>query len=432
MNVEIFGINITAKTKREVLDELEHRITANQKTFIVTPYSEFFYHAFKDYEFKRVLNAADYALPDGIGVLWLAYYFSIPLTARGYYRKAFQAFGQMVYTGAQILFAPGKLHKIVPEKISGADFFWDLVRLAKERGLSIYLLGGFGNTSQIVANKILQRYPSVRIAGYSNKSPREITAAEINASHADILMVAFGPVRQEYWIRENLPNLNVKIAIGLGGTFDYVSGKKIAPPKWIRAAGLEWLYRLLTQPTRFIRIWQGTVGLITGAIRQKVFSSLPYRPNVIGVIINASGEVLIAKRKNGRDTSEDTSEEHWQFPQGGIEPQENPAKAVLREVFEETGLSSLEILGKADENNSYTWNHPLRNIFGNRLKFKGQNQIIYFLKYRGGDTVKVDDSEFDAFKWVPFDKLLETVHPVRKKSVEIILNELHKFYERQN
>lgn len=430
MTIEIFGIKITAKKKDRVLEDIKQRIDEGTKTFIVTPYSEFFYRAFRDYEFKDVLNSADIALPDGISVLWLAYYFSIPLTAKRFYIKAAQAFWQVIASGFSIILSPSKIRRVIPEKISGSELFWDLAKLAHKNNYSVFLLGGFGDTSEIAAKKIAAKYPGIRVY-WSNTEYDDIRTLHIvNSKRPDILLVAYGPVKQEKWIHKNLSELDAKILIGLGGTFDYVAGKKSFAPKFIRDAGLEWFYRLLTQPSRIKRIWDGTFGLARGAVREKVFSSMPLRQNVLGVIINKQGRILAAKRKfqkpNGENASPDT--DHWQFPQGGVDEDELPEHAIKREVMEETGINDISIIGKASKTNVYKWNETVRNILFNRLKYRGQEQHIYFLGYGGnGEEIRPDNREFDEFKWVEPSELRSLIHPFRKKAVDIILEDIKNY-----
>jgi N-acetylglucosaminyldiphosphoundecaprenol N-acetyl-beta-D-mannosaminyltransferase len=98
--------------------------------------------------------------------------------------------------------------------------------------------------------------------------------AEINQVGAKILLVAFGQVKQETWIAENLKNLpNIKVAIGVGGTFDYLAGQVKRAPSWMRSLGLEWLFRLIMEPQRIGRIWNATVGFSWLVLREKMRKS---------------------------------------------------------------------------------------------------------------------------------------------------------------
>jgi N-acetylglucosaminyldiphosphoundecaprenol N-acetyl-beta-D-mannosaminyltransferase len=429
MNIELLGIKVNTESKHEIIAQLEARIDSNQKTFIVTPYSEFFYRGFFDYDFKKILNKADFSLPDGIAVQWLSYFLNIPFRTKSFYSKALEVNWQMIYSGASILLNPSKVREVIKEKISGADFFWDLCEIANKKNLSIFLLGGFGETGKIVAEKVKARFPNVKIAGISNSSPSDVNLLDqINQSNADILMVAFGPVRQEKWINKNYDQLKVKVVIGLGGTFDYVAGIKKQPPRWIRSIGLEWLFRLITQPTRIKRIWNGTFGLIRGAMRHKLYMSTPFRPNVVGVIINQQNQIFVGQRTLRHTSDNPYGGIHWQFPQGGVDLREDPDLAVMREMREEINTQALTVLGKSEKKNSYLWNNTLRRIWFNHLKFKGQEQTLYYLRYTGDDSdIVLDQTEFIKYRWVNIEDLPNIIHPLRRDLLNIVLEEIHQY-----
>ncbi|MHB8871548.1 MAG: WecB/TagA/CpsF family glycosyltransferase [Candidatus Doudnabacteria bacterium] len=427
--INVLGIQINNQSKAVIIKELEQRIESGSKTFIVTPYSEFIHRTFLDYDFKQLLNSADFALPDGVAIQWLSYFLNIPYFFKNFYLKIFETYWQVLYSCAAIIFYPNKLKKIFPERISGVDFFWDLLELAEKKNLSIFLLGGYGNTPDLIASKIKERYPNVKIAGFSNKGPgNQDIVSEINISKADMLFVAYGPVKQETWIRTHLSKLDINLAIGLGGTFDYISGKVLRAPHFLRSVGLEWLFRLIMQPRRFKRIWNGTVRLIMGAFRYKVFMSMPYRQNVASVILNKENMVFVAKRGREAEKYGSVTEDHWQFPQGGVDENEDLEKAVLREVREETNISALSILGKSEKTHSYLWNSTIRTLWFNRLKFKGQEQTIFYLKYQGNSSeIKLDGEELTEYKWVKPSEVKNIIHSVRSGMVDIVLEDLKKY-----
>ncbi|MEK7652127.1 MAG: WecB/TagA/CpsF family glycosyltransferase [Patescibacteria group bacterium] len=427
--INVLGIQINNQSKAVIIKELEQRIQSGSKTFIVTPYSEFIHRTFLDYDFKQLLNSADFALPDGVAIQWLSYFLNIPYSFKNFYLKILETYWQVLYSCLVIIFYPNKLKKIFPERISGVDFFWDLVELAEKKNLSIFLLGSYGNTPDLVANKIKEKYPRVKIAGFSDKGPgNQDIVSEINNSKAGMLFVAYGPVKQETWIKTHLSKLDIKLAIGLGGTFDYISGKVLRAPHFLRSVGLEWLFRLIMQPKRFKRIWNGTVRLIMGAFRYKVFMSMLYRQNVASVILNKENMVFVAKRGREAEKYGSVIEDHWQFPQGGVDSKENLEKAVLREVREETNITDLSILGKSEKTHSYLWNSTIRKLWFNRLKFKGQEQTIFYLKYHGnGSEIKLDDEELTEYKWVKPSEIKTVIHSVRSGMVDIVLEDLNKY-----
>ena len=269
------GLKIDAITKQAFLDAALARIKQGQKTFVITPYSEFLYHSLKDPKLFDIFNKADFSLADGIGIFWAKKYLGIPLTAKSYWGKVFQGWWQMKYSLAAILFNPSWIKSALPEKIVGADLVWDLAKLAADNNLSVFLLGGYGDTAKFAAEKLKVKSEKLKVIGWSNKNPTDPSATDdINKLSPDILMVAYGPIKQEKWIAENLSNLKVKLAIGVGGSFDYIAGKKSAPPKFIRYSGLEWLWRLITQPYRFKRIINATFGLMFGLFKYKISRKL--------------------------------------------------------------------------------------------------------------------------------------------------------------
>jgi exopolysaccharide biosynthesis WecB/TagA/CpsF family protein len=468
--INVAGLKIDAITKKELLEEITKRIRTGQKIFVTTPYSEFLYYGLKDAKVMDMLNQANLAVPDGIGIFWAARYLSIPLTAKNYWLKILQAFWQTFYSLLAIIFYPrwiktfntppheegmgevlanalrkftttpssppsGGGEKLKWEKIAGADLIWDLAKLANDNYWSIYLLGGFGETPRLVANALKNKYPNIKIAGWSNKNPCDLTIIDdIKKANPDLLFVAYGPIKQEQWIVQNLPNLPVKLAIGLGGTFDYLAKKKANPPKFLRFIGLEWLWRLLTQPHRFKRIYNATFGLINLLVHYKIFMSYPIRKNALAVIINQEDKIFIARKSpnfhnidiiNNHDLKK--WQNYWQFPQGGIEDSEDVTKAVKREVLEETGMDGLQFIKTSNQTHTYIWNNALRKFWRNRnYRFKGQSQSIVYLKFIGNENeIKLPPrEELVDYKWVTVQDLNYAVHVERLPIVKIIQEDL--------
>lgn len=444
--VDVAGLKIDAISKTGLLKFLDERLKSSQKTFVTTLYSEFLYAALRDDEIKNMLNRADFAVADGIGVIWAAKFLSLPLTFKNYWLKILQAIWQAKYSILSILFYPAWVKSIVPEKIVGADLIWDLVKLAKENNLSIYLLGGFGDTPKLVAEKIenyetrinrgrdLSKSTNKLVAGYSNKNPNDPTIIDdIKKASPDLLFVAFGPIKQEKWIAQNYENLPVKLTIGLGGSFDYIAGKRGAPPQFLRYIGLEWLWRLITQPHRAKRIIQATWGLSWALIRYKVFSSYGLRPNVAIVILNKQNEILICQRHPNNfkidvigSQNYEKRKNYWQFPQGGIDEGENLEVAAQREANEETGLKDLEFIKISANTNTYIRYNAFRKFWPNRkFKDKGQKQNIVYFKFSGSNKdVKIDNNELSDFQWVRPEMLEKIIHPERISLIKIVKEDL--------
>lgn len=435
--IDVAGLNISRISKTELLHKILVRLQNSEKTFITTPYSEFLYHSLLHPKDEQILNNSDFAVADGIAVLWTAKFLSVPITTKNYLGKILQTFWQAFWTLSLILLKPSAIKKIIPEKIVGAELIWDLAKLASENNFSVFLLGGFKDTPNLAGKKLQEKFPKLKIAGFSNKNPEDpLVYEEIKKASPDLLFVAYGPIKQERWIAHNLPNLPVKLAIGIGGTLDYLAGIKPLPPKFIRYTGLEWLWRLFTQPKRFRRIINATFGLVFSLIRYKLLFSYPFRKNVIGVVINKKSEILIAKRNPKKFSKKfilpEHFEEYWQLPQGGVEPNENIADAGKREVFEETGLSNLKFLKVSSHTHSYIWRHTVRPILiSPKFRYKGQEQNICYYKFEGENLeVKIDAFEFIDYKWVKAEKLTEEMHEERSSVASIVLEDLKELQEK--
>ncbi|MCL5667375.1 MAG: WecB/TagA/CpsF family glycosyltransferase [Patescibacteria group bacterium] len=440
-NINIAGLNISKTTKAELLAQLAARIKRGQQTFVTTPYSEFLYRCLKDSSLLEILNRSDFAVADGIGLFWAARFLSIPLAAKSYSGKILQSVWQAKYSLLSILFYPKFVRSSLPEKIPGSDLIWDLAELAAKNNWSIYLLGGFNDTPELAAGKLAGKFAGkLRVAGWSNKNPGDATVIkDIKNANPDILLVAYGPVKQERWIAENLQNLPAKLAIGLGGSFDYLAGKKTQPPKIIRRAGLEWLFRLATQPRRIKRIFQATFGLTWALIKYRVFSSLPFRQNVASVILNQNGLIFIAKFNPGKAVlralgySQGSFQDYWQLPQGGLEKNEGIEQGAKREIQGETAITSIKFMGKSGHIYSYLWKDMgKRPLFvAKRYHYKGQEQHIAYFKFFGQDMeIKLDRDEFVEYKWVPWQNLEKEVHREKQDLAKIILEDLIKMREK--
>lgn len=264
-------LRISLVTTQQFLQVIAESLQdTHKKTFVTTPNSEFLYAALTDDHAEQILNKADIAIADGVGIFWVERFLSIPFY---FHSKAFQwceAFVQMVISGARVLLTPQYLYHTIPEKITGSNVIYDLAQVAALHKKSLYLLGNWGDSAQKTAELLQRLNPGLQIAGFSNKTADDASVIpDIQKAQPDLLMVGFGPIKQEQWIVDHLPELPVRVAIGVGGSFDYASGNKIVPPKWIRDIGLEWLFRLVTQ-FRFRRVYRAVIGLITETIKYKI------------------------------------------------------------------------------------------------------------------------------------------------------------------
>ncbi len=211
----------------------------------------------KNPTFKKILNSTQLSVADGIGILWASYFLSL--------KK--RNLATLVSSLAAIIFSPKKIRSVIPERVTGSDLFPKLMKLAANHKKKVFLLGAAPGIAAKVKAKFEKKFENLEIVGasFQNSHENEEVAirSKIDASGAEMLFVAFSFPQQELWISRNLPKLKtVKFAAGIGGSFDFYAGVIARAPRIFRSLGLEWLWRLIRQPTRFGRIWNATYRFI--------------------------------------------------------------------------------------------------------------------------------------------------------------------------
>lgn len=238
-------------TKDETVDEIERLIKSDGKMkLVITAYSEFFVCAENDQEFSKILRSADLVTPDGVSVLAAAGYLE---AVKG--KSFLTRVSQGLKVGGDII--SGK----VGETVTGVWLFENLIKLAAKNGWKVFLLGGWNNVSGRAAQMLLKRFPGIKVAydegetrvGTNEKKNLEVIK-KINEFSPDILFVAYNPVKQEKWLAKNRDILKAKVGIGVGGTFNEYLGEFKKAPQWMEKAGLKWLWRVLVEPRRIVRI----------------------------------------------------------------------------------------------------------------------------------------------------------------------------------
>lgn len=224
--VKILGINIDNVSIDETGEITKKLIESSNKSckVIVAPNTEFIMMAQKDKEFYNILNSAELATPDSVGV-------SIA----------------------------GKLQKKpFKQRIPGQAYFRKVLEVGEKEGWTFYFLGGKGDVPYLAMENVKKYYPDVKIVGYHegyfDKDSEQDVINEINNLKPNVLFVAMGAPLQEKWIYKHKNELKVDVAAGQGGTFDYESGKIKRAPKVFQKLGIEWLWRLILQPTRIVRM----------------------------------------------------------------------------------------------------------------------------------------------------------------------------------
>ncbi|OGK37501.1 hypothetical protein A3F03_03700 [Candidatus Roizmanbacteria bacterium RIFCSPHIGHO2_12_FULL_41_11] len=215
----ILKTGISDATKTEILEYILKGLEKEtKKYFIVTPNPEILMLANKDLRYKKILNSAKLALPDGVGVM----------LAGRIMKREFK------------------------QRIPGVDLVESLCRAVEEKPITVGFLGGGRGIAEKTAECLVKKFPNLKVVFTASGSPDDKTVRLVKdqKKEIDILFVAFGSPKQEIWIYENLDKLPVKVAIGVGGAFDFLSGRVKRSPLWIRKIGFEWLFRLIYQPWR--------------------------------------------------------------------------------------------------------------------------------------------------------------------------------------
>lgn len=254
--IDILGVPIDSFTREQSIRFIEQKIPADKLVFITTVNVEFLFRAINDSAVFEMLKKSTLNLADGIGILWAAKFLSIKLPENKFWRN-FTGFFKLLGTLASILFYPAFIKNPIPERISGSDFVWVLSKLAVKNQLSIFLLGGDPTVPEQAALKLQTDILNLRVAGTYEGSPKiedeEKIVSVVKKSEADILFVAYGVPAEELWLERNLAKTGAKIGIGVGGTFNFLAGRRKRAPRFVRAIGLEWLWRLILEPRRFRR-----------------------------------------------------------------------------------------------------------------------------------------------------------------------------------
>ncbi len=220
--VNILGVHVNKYTMDEATKKAAELLETDECSMIFTPNSEILLYASNNPNFAELLNQGDMIIPDGIGVVY----------------------------GAKILGEPLK------ERVAGFDLVCNLLPILAEKKKSIYLLGAKPGVAEMAAENLKAKYPDLVIAGTHDgyfKEDDEVIES-INAAKPDFLMVCLGFPKQEIWIYNNKHRLNAKVAIGAGGCLDVFAGTVQRAPQFYCDHGIEWLYRLIKQPSRFGRM----------------------------------------------------------------------------------------------------------------------------------------------------------------------------------
>ncbi|HEX3630516.1 MAG TPA: WecB/TagA/CpsF family glycosyltransferase [Candidatus Dormibacteraeota bacterium] len=220
----LLGVPVDPITQQQAVDWVAQAIAERRPRVVISVNPERIMQAGRDPQFAAVLRAADLALADGVGVEWAARRLGHPL----------------------------------PERIPGVDFVQALAARGARDGWRFFFLGGAPGVAAAAADALKRRAPGFSLAGNFGGSPRalddEATVAAVRASRAQVVLLAYGGGAEEAWLARNLERSGATVGMGVGGAFDFISGRARRAPPWMRRHGVEWLHRLTREPWRWRRM----------------------------------------------------------------------------------------------------------------------------------------------------------------------------------
>lgn len=236
---QILDVPFDALTMGEAVEKVKGFLQDGKQHYICTPNPEIVMEAQDDRELMKILREADLVVPDGIGVVWASRYSEIRLT----------------------------------ERVAGYDLVQNLFKAIDGTNEGVYFFGGAPGVASAAARQMKKKYPNLQIVGghngYFDDLEEHKIISDIQHAAPSVLLVGLGAPKQEKWMVEHLKETGAKIAIGIGGSFDVMAGNVKRAPKVFQKLGLEWFYRLITQPTRWKRMMRLPKFIITVLRKQK-------------------------------------------------------------------------------------------------------------------------------------------------------------------
>lgn len=265
--ITILNIKINSLTKNEVWFLIKNLLSAPtiKQEQLVTTNPEFIMQAQTDLEFKNIINNSWLSVADGYGIRLAAQYLDLIKNNK---KNNLLAGLKVIYWGFTHNY---KKLDMVPEIITGTDLIPEICQIInineEIHNKKIFLLGGFGKIPLLTAENLKKQYHNLNIS-YSSFETDNIIE-KINSFEPLVLFVALNHPRAQKWINANLEKMpSVKLAIGVGGAFDYISGQIKRAPQNMR--GFEWLYRLVRQPRRFKRVYSAVVKFSCAVFKSKI------------------------------------------------------------------------------------------------------------------------------------------------------------------
>lgn len=384
----ILGINLSNLKKNELFKRLDFFLNDKSSHFLVTPNPEIILEAGHDEEYFYILNSADLAVADGFGLV-----------------------------------LAGILKGELIPRITGSDITPWLLQLAETKNYRTLIINWSAglSTANDIKQTLSSRWPKLIVEVLDTDKKELLSEAEnsqINNFRPQLLFVTLGAPIQEKLIWHNLKRWpSVKLALAVGGSFDFLTNKIKRAPKIIRVLGIEWLFRLIKQPKRFKRIWNATFVFGLKAFKSAIIQPFLYRPNVACLLYKKSEtglKILIVARQSDHN--------HWQLPQGGTDG-ESIAVAGARELREELGTDHFKIIKSFK--NVYKYSFDKVGLDAGKSGYKGQRQGLLIAEFTGEDQdIKINYWDHFAWQWTDATSFIEATHSCRRTGYQKYLNNL--------
>ncbi|PKM95106.1 MAG: glycosyltransferase [Firmicutes bacterium HGW-Firmicutes-1] len=239
--INILGVHFDAVTMNEATKLALSFLEDVHKRMIFTANPEIVMEATKNSDFLHIINKGDLIVADGIGVV----------------------------IGSKIIKNP------LPERVAGYDLVQNIFKAIKSTEKTVYFFGAAPGIANKAAKRMMHQHNGLKIVGthdgYFDKEEEQKILLQINELKPDLLLIGLGAPKQEKWLFDHIEALNVKVCIGVGGSFDVMSGEIKRAPKLFIKLGLEWFYRLITQPTRLKRMMKLPIFLVDVFIHRKEY-----------------------------------------------------------------------------------------------------------------------------------------------------------------
>jgi N-acetylglucosaminyldiphosphoundecaprenol N-acetyl-beta-D-mannosaminyltransferase len=221
--VNVLGVNVSPVNMAQAVETIAGWIELRQCQYVTVTPAHAVMDAYHDPELRRIFNVSGMTTPDGVAIVWL-------LKLQGQRQVS---------------------------RVYGPDLMLEVCRSGLARGWRHYLYGGAEGVAERLAESLTQRLPGLVIVGTHTPPFREMTGPEdravvekINAARADVLWVGLSTPKQERWMAAHLGQVKAPVMVGVGAAFDFLSGLKPQAPRWMQRSGLEWLFRLGSEPRR--------------------------------------------------------------------------------------------------------------------------------------------------------------------------------------